>query len=263
MYRHLQIPDDLFKHVAPKLIKKYRLRAATETTTKLSTHPIRIRYTLLAILFWCRKMEVIDYLGELLEEIIHKFGKKAEKKTKAEVIKELEKVEGKNKHILNLLEATVDCPDGVIQETLYPIVNPETIRDIIKEMKRNKREYREKIYIKMHSSYQGHYRKSLSDILKNLEFRSNNQAHQPVIEALNLIREYANSGQRYFSIHDEVPVEGVIQPKWKDVIIEIDNKGVKRINRVNYEIAVLQSLRTRLRCKEIWIVGANRYRNPE
>uniref|UniRef100_UPI0039C704D0 Tn3 family transposase n=1 Tax=Scytonema sp. PCC 10023 TaxID=1680591 RepID=UPI0039C704D0 len=37
----------------------------------------------------------------------------------------------------------------------------------------------------------------------------------------------------------------------------------ERINRINYEISVLQALRERLRCKEIWVVGANRYRNPE
>ena len=34
----------------PKLIKKYRLRAATETVTELRAHPDPIRYTLLAIL---------------------------------------------------------------------------------------------------------------------------------------------------------------------------------------------------------------------
>jgi hypothetical protein len=110
-------------------------------------------------------------------------------------------------------------------------------------MKKNKREYRQKIYTEMHSSYQGHYRKAYSDILGNLEFRSNNEAHQPVIETLDLIQEHAHSGQRYFAIDDDVPIEGVIQPKWH-VIIEIDSKGVQRINRVNYEIAVLQSLRT-------------------
>lgn len=62
---------------------------------------------------------------------------------------------------------------------------------------------------------------------------------------------------------DKVPIDGVIQPKWKEIIIETDNKGIERVNRINYEIAVLQSLRTRLRCKEIWIEGANRYRNPD
>jgi TnpA family transposase len=45
--------------------------------------------------------------------------------------------------------------------------------------------------------------------------------------------------------------------------MEKDTKGKERINRINYEIVVLQTLRERLRCKEIWVVGANRYRNPE
>ncbi|WP_223934140.1 hypothetical protein, partial [Aeromonas caviae] len=36
--------------------------------------------------------------------------------------------------------------------------------------------------------------------------------------------------------------------------------GRDRVNRVTYEIAVLEALRERLRCKEIWVVGANRYR---
>ncbi len=45
--------------------------------------------------------------------------------------------------------------------------------------------------------------------------------------------------------------------------VETDSKGEERVNRVNYEIAVLQSLRKRLRCKEIWIESADRYRNPE
>ena len=32
---------------------------------------------------------------------------------------------------------------------------------------------------------------------------------------------------------------------------------------MNYEICVFQALRDKLRCKEIWAVGANRYRNPD
>lgn len=89
------------------------------------------------------------------------------------------------------------------------------------------------------------------------------QFHQPIIEAIQLIREYGESGQRYFAAEDEVPIEGVIQPKWKNVIVETDSKGIERVNRINYEIAVIQWLRTRLRCNEIWIEGADRYRNPD
>ncbi len=45
--------------------------------------------------------------------------------------------------------------------------------------------------------------------------------------------------------------------------METDSEGNERINRINYEICVLQALRERLCCKEIWVVGANRYRNPD
>jgi len=42
-----------------------------------------------------------------------------------------------------------------------------------------------------------------------------------------------------------------------------DAKEHARIHRINYEIHVLQALRERLRCIEIWVPGAQRYRNPE
>ncbi|MBF4328083.1 Tn3 family transposase, partial [Vibrio anguillarum] len=40
-------------------------------------------------------------------------------------------------------------------------------------------------------------------------------------------------------------------------------QGEERINRINYEICVLRALRNSLRNKEIWVNGADRYRNPE
>ncbi len=42
-----------------------------------------------------------------------------------------------------------------------------------------------------------------------------------------------------------------------------DTHGQPRLNRINYELCVLETLREQMRCKEIWVVGANRYRNPE
>lgn len=128
----------------------------------------------LAILFWQRLAEVIDYLTDLLDEMTHKFGNRAKNKTHTEVIEELQRVQGKNKYIIHLLEATVENPNGVIQ-------------DIIKEMKRTKQEYRKKIYMQMYSSYRGHYRNALFSILTNLTFRSNNPSHQPIIEAIQFI----------------------------------------------------------------------------
>lgn len=58
-------------------------------------------------------------------------------------------------------------------------------------------------------------------------------------------------------------VDGVVRPKWRDLVIEDVSDGSQRVNRINYEICVLQSLRERLRSEEVWVAGADRYRNPD
>jgi hypothetical protein len=79
---------------------------------------------------------------------------------------------------------------------------------------------------------------------------------------LGAIRRAEGEGGQYFRA-DEVAIEGVIRPKWRDIVLEDAPGGGQRINRINYEICVLQSLRERLRCKEIWVAGADRFRNPD
>ncbi len=101
------------------------------------------------------------------------------------------------------------------------------------------------------------------ELLNILEFRSNNDVHKPVINALELIKEYTSVSSRYFNNENEVPIDGVIKSAVKPMVMELDDKGLERINRINYEIVVLQALRDKLRCKEIWVTCANKYRNPD
>src|SRR3546814_4908339 len=56
-----------------------------------------------------------------------------------------------------------------------------------------------------------------------------------------------------------VPVDEVIPARWRSSVI--DEEG--RVNRISYELCVLAQLRDRIRSKEIWVVGADRYRNPD
>ena len=86
--------------------------------------------------------------------------------------------------------------------------------------------------------------------------------HRPVIEALDVLKAHRDSGQQYYAA-DEVPLDGIVQKKWRDIVVEQDKDGKDRVNRINYEICVLRALRKRLRTKEIWVAGADRYRNPE
>lgn len=46
-------------------------------------------------------------------------------------------------------------------------------------------------------------------------------------------------------------------------MLRTDSKGKQRISRTAYEICVFQALADRLKCKEIWVVGADKWRNPD
>jgi TnpA family transposase len=122
---------------------------------------------------------------------------------------------------------------------------------------------RHQVHTYLRASYASHYRRMVPQLLQALEFRSNNTTHQPLIAALELLKRYANSSQRLFPAREDVPLAGVVPPVIEGLVVHAGTKGHQRVDRINYEICVLRELRERLRCKEIWVVGADRYRNPD
>jgi TnpA family transposase len=261
--RMLELPHDLFKNVPPKILRKYRLRVVSEKLVEIRRHPPELRYTLLSAFFWSRQQEITDSLVEMLITIIHNINAQAERKVDREILQEIKKVRGKNNILASLLEALLEKKDHVVQDVIFSVVEEETLRDLLKELTHNKEVYREKVYYKMRSSYSNTYRTAIGELINTLEFRSNNSRYQPIIEALDLIKKHIGTKQKFFAVADDVPIEDVIPPKFKKVVLETDKNGDLRVNRMNYEISVLYSLREKLKCKEIWVIGANRYRNPD
>jgi TnpA family transposase len=261
--RRVGLPANLFEKVSPKVLQTYRQRAATESPHELRKHPEAIRYTLVSAFCWLRSQEITDNLVELLIKIIHRIGVRAEKRIDKELLNDFRQVGGKTNLLFRLAEAAIDYPEGIIKQVLYPVVGEQTLKDLVKEYKSTGLAYRQRVHTIMRSSYASHYRRMVPQILEVLEFRSSNDVHRPVIQALELLKKYADSKQRYYSASEEVPIEGVLKTGWREILLEKDLDGNERINRINYEISVLQALRERLRCKEIWVVGANRYRNPD
>ena len=145
----------------------------------------------------------------------------------------------------------------------FPVAGEQTLRDLVKEWKATGPAYRTTLRTVIRNSYGGHYRRMVPKVLQALEFRSNNDVHRPVIQALELIKRYSDSKVRYFPADEIVPLDGIVSGLWRDAVVESEDKERQRINRITYEICLLQALRDRLRCKEIWVVGANRYRNPD
>ncbi len=257
------LPPDLFKGCSSKLIQTYRQRAAIESPYDIRQHPAAIRYTLMAAFCIQRSQEITDNLIELLIQIIQRIGTRAERRINKELVDDFKQVTGKPNLLFRIAEVAVAQPSGVIENVIYPVVSQQTLRDLVKEYKSTGIAYRQRVYIVMRASFANHYRRMIPQLLEMLEFRSNNDIHRPVIEALELLKKYAQSQARYYAPEEEIPIDGVLKSGWKDILLEKDPDGKERINRINYEISVLQALRERLCCKEIWVVGANHYCNPD
>ncbi len=260
--RQLELPNDLFADLAPKVLTAYRQRAVAEELFELRRHPADIRYTLLAVYCHLRRQEITDNLVDLLIDIVHAIGARAEKKVIQQFLGELRQVPGKSALFGQLAAALIANPDGVVREVAFPVISEETLQRIAEEYKAS-RTYQQEVQLHMRSSYSQHYRRMVPHLLEVLEFCSNNTMHRPLVAALSLLKKYAESSLQYYPPGESVPVEGVIRSLWRPIVIGDDKHGQPRLNRINYELCVLETLREQLRCKEIWVVGANRYRNPE
>ena len=252
-----------FAAIAPKTIEVLRRRAATEPPSELRLRVEVVRYALVATFCWVRRREVIDGLVELLIQIIHRIAASAEKKVERELLADFRRVRGKMTIFSTMVNISIDQPAGVIEKVIYPEVGLDTLRSLAQEFKASGPAYREGVRTVMLSSYTNHYRRLLPVILDALVFWSNNEGYRPILDALELLRAHRHTRGRHFPLEAEVPIDGVVAAKWQELVFEVDKTGKQRVNRITYEIAVLQALRDGLRSKEIWVEGADRFRNPD
>ncbi len=180
-----------------------------------------------------------------------------------ELINELKRVRGKENILFRLAEAAVDHPDDLVREAVYPVVGEDTLNDLVSEYKASGPTYRRTVQTTLKASYTNHYRRGLVKLLDVLAFESANAAHRPVVDAIALVRRYAGRPERYYALGEHVPVDGVVAEAWREPLYRVDNRGRERIVRAVYEVCVFSALRDRLRCKEIWVTGADKWRNPE
>jgi hypothetical protein len=231
--RALGLPPDLFDHLAPTVLQSYRQRVAVEAPYELRRHPEPLRMLLLAAFGHSCSRELTDTLVDLLMELIHRIGAKAERKVEKELLEDLKRVHGKTGMLFRLAEAALDHPDGVVKEIVFPIISEDTLRALVKEWKSTGPFYRYHVQTVIRSAYRSHYRRMLPQLLHTLEFRSSNTMHQPLIEALALLKKYLPSRARTYPVDEEVPIEGVVRDLWRDVVMETDNQGKPRVNRIS------------------------------
>lgn len=257
--REIDLPDSLFtRSISKKHLIKLKRRLSSESLHEINRHPPNIKYSLFAAFTHVRIQEITDGLVDLLIQIIHKIGARAENKVTKELVRDFKKVRNKDSIFCRVAEAAVSNPKGKVEQVIFPVANENVLKDIVKELKATGPFYRYKVQNVMRASYVHHYRKMVPVILDCLDFCSNNSRHKPVIDGIELIKIYQDSTKQMYSDSDDVPINGVVKNEWMSFVLQGN-----RINRANYELALLDALRNRLRCKEIWVPGSFKYCNPD
>ena len=261
--RDLHLPGALLSSVHPKMLERLRRRLTSESAWEVRQHPTERRYALCAVFLHAQQRAITDGLVELLVQIVHKIAVNAERKVVRELLHDFNRVHGKDRLLGRIAEASLGNPDGTIREVLYPLVGEDVLINLLREYKASGPAYTKRVQTVVRTSYGGHYRRMLPGILNVLTFHCNNSCYRPILDALDWVRQHRDLNRRHIRLDEGIPIDGVVPSKWRDLVIEDDATGRTKTNRVNYEICVLQSLRECLRVKEIWVEGADRYRNPD
>jgi hypothetical protein len=140
--RTIGLPSDLFAGYAPKLVERLRRRVAAESPSHIRQHPQAIRMTLLAALVFQRTQEVTDALVTLLIQIVHRIGKRAERRVETAYLNDLKLVDGKTRILYRIADAALEHPDESVREVVFPLADEQTLRDLVAEYKAQGGAYR-------------------------------------------------------------------------------------------------------------------------
>ena len=68
----------------------------------------------------------------------------------------------------------------------------------------------------------------------------------------------------FYPEEEIIPIKEVVAPKWREFVVEKDDDGTETGQPAQLrDVCISQALREKVRTREIWVVGANRFRNPD
>ena len=162
--------------------------------------------------------------------------------------------------LYRLAEASLDHPTGVVHEVIFPVVSEATLRDLVK--------------VESHGPFYRASRRSCAAPTAPTIAGCCHYSWPPWNFARTTPPISPSSGRSRSSSSTSPVVSAPIRGGGRPVGGRNPGAlarggggdrcpGRQRVNRLTYEMCVLQALRDQLRCKEIWVVGADRYRNPD
>ena len=257
----INLPDSIIDLVDRKLLLKYYERIMAFAPSNILDFTPAIKYATMAIFCHIRLELLLDSLTDTMIKLVKKMRSGAEKHVDRYILQEVKRVEGKFDILEKLAILNARNPKSIIEDKIYPVVSQEKLETIIDDLQnRGSKWYQGQVQEKMHGIYAYGNRKSLLDILRTLQLFRDHIDYQPILNAISFINKYWNESDLAYYINIP-PLTEVIDSKWHNITVTIE-RGQLRINKYNYELAVLEQVIELLGFKAIWVGKSYRYRDP-
>lgn len=265
----ISIPKGINSFVSRKLFEKYFDRVLIESPSHLRKHKATIRYAYLSIFCIIRQQRMSDTIAELLLKLLRRVLTRAERSVDRALQRDNKRVKGKMGTLLSLAKQSINHPDGVIKQTIYPKISKDRLSEIISDLGEDGDWYRNQVKTKALSLYSHTNRRSIWELMSVLNFGSEPQLSK-ILKAINFLKKMNidDAEEKILSLKQRlyapILLKNIIPLNWLPfVIIKTDHPLRVRINWNAFELALFERLETELPLKNIWVENAFRYRNPQ
>lgn len=249
----------IFAGVSERLLRQFRNRARAEDAYQMRRHPTQRRIALLAALLCSRTQEVTDQVVSLFLDVIRKVEKRGEQALTQEMVANLGTVYNGKRLIHSLVRAAEQRRTEPAWELLQDVVGEDRLKTILAELDAKDIPFEEAKAQRIQQKFRG-YRQMVAPLMKCLSFRASSPKQESLLQGLAIVERNAGSKQTYLPAREPVPRELLTKP-WRSLVEKETDQGVRYV-RTAFELCILSKLEKALKCKEVWVDGAYRFRDP-
>ena len=276
--QQLKLPQNLELLGSRKLAQKYYRRVSAQLPSHLRAHKSHIRYATVALFCWIRSQIAIDTLADLLLKLTQRVQKRAENKIKNYILSEVRRTDGKFDVLLTLASTAVAKPQGIIEKEIYPNVSKQKLEAIITDLSHDNKWYQNAVKLEAVSLYSHNNRRLFWVLVDSLKLVADHQGCREILTALQWLKarktalssvgalapqaQDTDKQKDESKTPEEIPAINNIAPLWQSLVGSFAEDATSLFNVFAFELAIFECIEKQLGCKNIWVEGAYRYRNP-
>lgn len=218
----LWLPDNITKGLSRKVLLKYYDRIMAYSPSHIKELDEYAKYAMVTIFCHIRSELLVDSLGDLFAKLVRKIEKGSENYIDKTLRKEIKRVEGKFDILYLLADTALNYPDGVIKDTIYPVVDIETLKKLKDDLNQRGHWYETQVRTKVRSLYSHGSRTELLDLLARLKLNACDMEEKALLEAVNFIIKNRHIPGDMYKVDFKVPLTHVIPKNWIDFVVAQD-----------------------------------------